>query len=63
MPNAGRDEPAEVLVDRYLESSEGGGVRPSTAKGGGVATLSTQLVCGGQPGRSSPHVAAVTDTS
>jgi len=40
MPNAGRDEPAEVLVDQYLESSEGGAVRPSTAKGGGVATLS-----------------------
>ena len=44
MPNAGRDDgnvPAEVLVDRYLESSEGGGVRPSTAKGGCVATLSS----------------------
>ena len=43
MPNAGPNDsnvPAEVLVDQYLESSEGGGVRPSTAKGGGVATLS-----------------------
>ena len=44
MPNASPNDgsaPHEVLVDRYLESSEGGAVQPSTAKRGGVAMLSS----------------------
>ena len=42
MPNARHDDAptTEVLIDRYIESSEGGGVRALTSKGGGVATLS-----------------------